>query len=961
MRPFKKLVLASTVLSTFGLGTHAFAQDPTKTADPTAQKSDDVQVVVVTGSHIRRKDLNTASPEITITSAEAVASGTMTVADLVQKLPQAANSEQTNGLLGGYIVTGGPGAETLSLYGLGAQNTLILINGRRMGPAGVAGSIGPIDLNVLPLQAFKQVDVLLDGSSSIYGSDAVGGVVNFVTKKNTDGTDLIIQTNVPQRSGGMDYTATLTTGKTFDKGYISLLGSYHEDTGLRIKDRKDTACAEDVLFDPSTGARSDFLDTNGHYRCNNLLNNSFQGYGYGGEFQLPVAGMTYPSDGVLATLPGWVRAGRSGHPATQPYLNETSSLYDNSTASQPVKTASVLVTGGYDVSSTTHLYSELLFNQRQSENHGAYQLFPYVSPYNPTNTVAAGLYNKTIPGSGYARPIIAYDHLTRVKVDYFRGVFGVNGTFQNFGPLNGFSYDTNYQISDSQGSYGQTFIYADRVAATTGYSGLACDPSAMTVSPTACVTIPWFSADVLAGKFSDAQKNFLFGYETGHTKYIQQTIESNISGDVFQLPAGAVSAVGGIFLESDQQNDTPGYNQQNSNYWGFSTAGITKGQTTTEQVYGEIYAPLIKNAPLIQHLDLTLSGRMANYSVAGSNSTYKVGAVWNITSEFAFTATHGTSFRAPSIYEKKLANQVGFFSVSDPCENWGDSTNAKIQTRCAAEGIPATYPGELATPEDITGGGDSLKPETARNTNYGFAWTPAWADLKVKVNYNSIIDVNKIESFGAQNIVNACYSTSDFPNYYCSLITRNATTHDITVVTDNYINVGKVDNRNVSLEVTYAKKFPFGRFVVQSNSSWQLKNSQVLGDQTTDYTGSVGSPVFTNQTRFDLTTRDWTFHWDFDLTGVSSDRRFYGGSDLQPATANYPNGYVMKIATPFYQIHNLSVTRNFDKLRITLGVKNVFDVKAPTLSTGEFREGTAALNMYDLLGRSAFLSIDKHF
>jgi len=956
MRLFKKLVLASTVLSTAGLGTHALAQDTTKTPDAKAQTPDDVQVVVVTGSHIRRKDLNTASPEITITSAEAVQSGTMTVADLVQKLPQAANSEQTNGLLGGYIVTGGPGAETLSLYGLGAQNTLVLINGRRMGPAGVQGSIGPIDLNVLPLQAFKQVDVLLDGSSSIYGSDAVGGVVNFITKKNTDGADLIVQANAPLRPHGGDYTITLTGGKTFDKGYLSFLGSYHEDTGLRIKDRKNTACAEDVYFDPSTGQRSDFLDTSGHYRCNNLLNDSFQGYNYGGEFQLPTAGFTPPADGVLATLPGWVRAGRSGHPDTQSYLNINSPLYGNQTVSEPVKTASALVTGGYDISSTAHLYTELLFNHRQGENHGVYQLFPYVDPTNPTNTVASGL-----PlGFGYARPIIAYDNFTRVKVDYFRGVFGVNGTFQNFGPLNGFSYDTYYQVSDSQGTYGQTFIYNDHVTAATG-PGVACDPSALTVSPTTCVSIPWFSSDVLAGKFSDAQKAFLFGYETGHTKYLQQTIESNISGDIFKLPAGAVSAVGGIFLESDQQNDTPGYNAINQNYWGFSTAGITKGQTTTEQVYGEIYAPLIKNAPLVQHLDLTLSGRMANYSVAGTNSTYKLGAVWNITSEFAFTVTHGTSFRAPSIYEKKLANQVGFFSVLDPCQNWGDSTNTKVQQRCQAEGIPSDYAGELSTPEDVTGGGAGLKPETARNTNYGFAWTPAWADLKVKVNYNSIIDVNKITSFGAQNIVNACYSTSTFPNFYCSLITRDPSTHDITVVTDNYINVGKVDNRNIALQVSYAKKFPFGRFVMESDSSWQLKNLQTLGDQATDYTGSVGSPVFTNQTRFDLTTRDWTYHWDFELTGQASDRRFYGGSDLQPVTPNYPKGYLVKVVTPFYQLHNVSITRNFDKLRITVGIKNLFDVKAPTLSSGEFRVGTAALNMYDLLGRSAFITVAKHF
>ena len=960
MRLLKKFVLASTVLSSVGLGTHAFAQDTTKSTDTTAKKSDDIQVVVVTGSHIRRKDLNTASPAITITSQEAVEQGATSVADLVQRLPQAANTEQTNGLLGGYIVTGGPGAETLSLYGLGAQNTVVLLNGRRMGPAGVQGSIGPIDLNTLPLAAFKQVDVLLDGSSSIYGSDAVGGVVNFITKKNTDGADLIVSGELPFQKGGSNSTTTLTWGKTFDKGYLTFLGSYHEDTGLTIGDRKDTACAEDVLFDPSTGARSDFLDTSGHYRCNNLLSDSFQGYNYGGEFQVPVAGMTYPADGVLATLPGWVRAGRAGHPDTQPYLNETTPNFGKETVSEPVKTASILITGGYDASADTHFYSELLYNTRDSQTHGLYQLFPYVNPNNPENTVAAGLYASLPSSYGYARPIIAYDKVEKVKVDYFRGVFGVNGTFQG-GLLNGFTYDNYYQISDSQGSYAQNFIYNDRVNATTDGSGLACNPAEITISKTSsCVAIPWFTPSVLAGQFTDAERNFLIGYETGHTQYIQQTIESNISGDVFQLPAGAVSAVGGIYLEADQQNDTPGYNAQNGNYWGFSTAGITKGQTSTEQMYAEIYAPLVKNVPFVQHLDLTISGRMSNYSVAGTNSTYKLGAVWNINSEFAFTLTRGTSFRAPAIYEEKLANQIGFFSVTDPCELWSQSNSSKVQTRCAAQGIPDTYPGELSTPEDITGGGSGLKPETARNTNIGFAWTPAWADLKVKINYNSILDFNQITTFGAQNIVNACYTTDAYPNFFCSLITRGAN-HDITSVLDDYINVGKTDNRNVGLEIDYGKKFSSGRFRIRSNSSWQLKNAQTLGDVTTDNTGSVGSPVFTNQTNLDFVTRDWTYHWDFELTGKASDLRFYNGSALQPPSTNYPNGYRIDAVTPFYQIHNASITRTFDKLQITVGIRNVFDVKAPTLSTGEFRVGTAALNMYDLLGRSGFISIDKHF
>src|SRR6185437_2038060 len=117
--------------------------------------------------------------------------------------------------------------------------------------------------------------------------------------------------------------------------------------------------------------------------------------------------------------------------------------------------------------------------------------------------------------------------------------------------LSGVRYDSSYQVSYSSAAYGQSFAYWDRVYATT-LRGSSCYASQMTVAPTACVTIPWLSGDVLAGKFTDAQRDFLFGYETGHTKYLQQTVEGNLSGDIAHLPAGAVSAVAGVFLQDDQ-------------------------------------------------------------------------------------------------------------------------------------------------------------------------------------------------------------------------------------------------------------------------------------------------------------------------------------------------------------------------------------------------------------------------
>ena len=956
MRIVKNIVLASTVLSSVGVGAQAFAQDTAAPASAAPKTEGETPVIVVTGSHLRRQDLNTASPVNTVTALQAEQSGATSVADLLQHLPQAASSEQTNSLYGSQIATGGSGIETLSLYGLGQQNTLVLLNGRRMGPSGVGPTVGAVDLNVLPLDAFKQVDVLLDGSSSIYGSDAVGGVVNYVTKKNTDGLDLIVNGNLPFRRTGAVYTATLSGGKTFDKGYVSVLASYHEETGLRASDRKDTACAQNVFSDPTTGQRVDVIDsTTGAYKCYNLWNSAVLSPFTGASYQY-MPGFTPPADAVVPNnMPaGWVSVAQRGASDTYAYQNYTTPVYDKETVIEPVRTASLLLNGGYDLSDTMQLYTELMYNHRRSENVLPGQIFTYLYPTNPENTLASSV--------GLVMPIIPYDVYTRTDVDYFRGVLGVQGTLGHAGVLTGFHYDTSYQVSYSSASYGQSFAYYDRVEATTG-PGTACDPSQMDVAPTACVTIPWLSPSVLAGNFTDAQRNFLFGYETGHTKYLQQTIESNLTGDIAHLPAGAVSAVAGVFLQDDQMIDTPGYNAINDNYWGQNTVGITKGTLSSEQVYGEVYAPLVKDLTLVKALDLTLSGRYANYSGAGSDGTYKVGMVWNLTGEYALAATHGTSFRAPTIYESHLANQDGYSQLVDPCTDWGNSNNAKTQQSCAAQNLSPTFVDGAST-DIFTGGGPGLKPETATNTNLGVIWTPAWAELKVAVRYNIIDDRNKIADFGAQNIVDACYSGQGNASFFCGLITRDSTTGDLATVRDDYINVARVENRNIDLQVDYARTFPLGRLTVASDSSWQIANKETLGDQTTDNTGAVGSPVFTNQTNIAFMTHGWLLHWGMNLTGKASDLRNYGNSALMPATLQYPNGYLIKAVTPFYQIHNVSVTHDFDKVRVTVGIDNLFDTQAPTLSStavGEWRAGTAALNMYDLLGRSVYATVDKHF
>ncbi|HEY9182560.1 MAG TPA: TonB-dependent receptor plug domain-containing protein, partial [Gammaproteobacteria bacterium] len=184
------------------------------TATPAgAQPSQEGQdVVVVTGSRIRRDTFNSPSPVQVITRDEVLAAGFNSTTEALQSTAVTTGAAQVNNAFGGFVTDGGPGANTLSLRGLGAGRTLVLINGRRVSPAGTRGAVGSADLNVLPNAMISHVEVLRDGASSIYGSDAIAGVVNVVTLDQLDGVTFEAQHNGPLDGGGEQTRVSIVGG-----------------------------------------------------------------------------------------------------------------------------------------------------------------------------------------------------------------------------------------------------------------------------------------------------------------------------------------------------------------------------------------------------------------------------------------------------------------------------------------------------------------------------------------------------------------------------------------------------------------------------------------------------------------------------------------------------------------------------------------------------------------------------
>jgi iron complex outermembrane recepter protein len=842
MRLSKKGLMATTFIVGATLLSPAIASaqsQPNQTQQQEEREEEraaQVSDVVVTGSRIRRNEFTSSQPIQVITAEQSALEGTVDTAEILQSSTAANTATQINNFFTGFVTTGGPGVNTVSLRGLGAQRTLVLVNGRRVGPAGVRGTVGPVDLNTIPSSLIERVEILTDGASSIYGSDAVAGVINIITKQNLDGGSIDANASVPFDGNGEEYRLSAGFGRSFDRGYLSVGADYYERKALYFGDREWFDCPQARVFaDENLNIRRDVLE-NGEFKCDFTVNGIIR-------TQLAASAGTVLArnrrDGDFVVnpgavqgggftgcdIPGWQQvAGGFNNPAfpnptATPQNNCSitaqstdlrrqaysvyplySDRYGSRTAISPVKRATLSLFGGYDLTPNIELFGELLYNRRESEQISWRQLFPTVSPehsQNPWGGPFNGMTN-TFNGAYYATPVALVNSNSDQQVDYYRGVAGIRGDLNLAGRT--FDWELAAQYSRSDGTYGGNFFYNDRVEATAGYYALFganatgqtigprrafgavngnCD-AAILISATSCPTggINWFSQDFLEnGVLPADQMNFLMGYEQGRTTYDHQYIEGVISGDLFNLPAGPLGMALGFQIRREEIDDTPGPEQSRNNLWGSTSAGRTAGSDSVREAFLELEVPLFRDMFLMDSLSMNLSGRVSDYDSYGTNSTYKVGVNWAITPEWRLRASKGTSFRAPALYELYLANQTSFLGQAsvDPCRNWGLSTNQTLRTNCAADGVPEDFnvPGSSAT--IITGGGVGiLDAETADSFSAGLIWTPSFVNLSIAVDYFDIEINNQVAQFGAANILNGCYTSDNYPNEaLCTLFTRD--------------------------------------------------------------------------------------------------------------------------------------------------------------------------------------------
>ena len=553
--PWLWLLGGFIVSLSLAISPQVFAQD---SADEEDDADDAIDEIVTTGSRLKRDTYSSISPLQIITGQVSREVGLIDAADILQE-STASSGQQIDLTFSGFVLDNGPAASTISLRGLGEARTLVLINGRRMAPAGVEGAPFAPDLNQVPASMVQQYDLLLDGASSVYGSDAIAGVANVILRKDFDGLEIESFSRVPEYTNGVDHTLSVVWGKNFDRGFIGAGAEYTTSERVRRRDRPWTkGCA-----------RHHEIDENGQIRSQEQFYNNVYGMPWddcrigllAARVSVPFSGSIYATPG--ASNGGWVDFSESsifgfGVDSDQNGVADLSfrdyslngkDSQQNSDIFPDTDSINFMAFGEYTFDGEANItpyfetmYSDFEFFSNSSEG----QLFPSVpalNPFNPCNPAAvngvdcglafdalmnnpgviAGVMNafgcdpstggscdqtRGAIGPASVTPIVSVAgdrNFTDVSGDQLRVVGGVRGDlpFMNFGSLDNWSFDAYVSFTTSQALSERRGIREDRldlafgVYSTTNTPCEMNDPTA--VGPRSGLTMADLASDVAPG------------------------------------------------------------------------------------------------------------------------------------------------------------------------------------------------------------------------------------------------------------------------------------------------------------------------------------------------------------------------------------------------------------------------------------------------------------------------------
>lgn len=941
------------------------------------EEAAELQRVAVTGSRIRRIQTEGAKPVLTLDRKDLERTGLTSIGQVLQELTIAGSAINT-----GFNSSGnfgfppdgggvGAGATRFNLRGLGSNRTLVLVNGQRWVPgASASGVPSAVDLNTIPITAIESVEILKDGASTVYGADAIAGVVNIITRSDFDGIEANVYAgNFIGEGDGAQQQFDLSLGNTTTRSSLFFNVSYTDQNRVNASDREQSQFPV-----PGTGlsrgssgtpqGRFIFnipgtVDTFGGLCAPTDTNNDGINDASGCDLTTP-SGSVFPNG--VPQFPG----------DFIPFSNDERFNFSPFNLVQtPSERTSVWVEGRYDLVQGSEfnatIYSRFLFNRRESINQAAPEpifLGPgagtgnqadvtsidVTNPFNPFGVGLDAASNFVLLGR---RPIEAGPRIFEQQVDtlYFNG--GLEGSFSVGNRF--FDWDVNLVFSENSADQSkQGGFRLDRLAQALG----PVDDCNGAIN--GCVPLNLFGGQTNGGTITQEQLDFISFIQVDNSEQDLFDFNVNISGELFDLPGGPVG-----FAVGYEHRDRDGFFLPDPIVVAGDSNGIpaqpTSGGFNVNSIYGELIVPVLAGVPGAELLELSGSIRNADFSTFGSTTNGKIELRWKPIPDLLIRGTFSEGFRAPSIGELFGSETRFDATLADPCNTANFPTlPAEQQQNCIGLGVPdGGFVQANPQISVITGGNDTLDAESADSYSVGFLYSPGWASdipgvdsIDYEFNWYRHELNNAIRAVDAQFLLDECVRTLD-PSI-CNNINRNAT-GNIAGFDNRLTNIGGIETEGIDLNLSYnSPATQYGRFGIDWNTTYIISFDEIVpaaggGFQTlsregVEFNDSAIPEIQSNANfiwQYDNWSAVWTIQYTDSLTETCSD--FLDGSpdsfvnlglcsNPEPTPLDgFGTAPTNRLSSTFYHdIHVTFSTKLFGAdTSLTVGAENIFDRDPP--------------------------------
>ncbi|MDN3376938.1 MULTISPECIES: TonB-dependent receptor [unclassified Pseudoalteromonas] len=855
------------------------------------KQNDNIERINVTGSHIKRTDFESASPVTVIDAAQIAQTGIVNVEDLLQRMSFSAGvaGNATNA----YWTSGGYGTAQVNLRGMGIKRTLVLLNGRRIVNGGT-GANSSVDLNMIPTSIIERVEVLKDGASAIYGADAVAGVVNIITKTQLDGAEFTAKVGAADDGEGQSQELSFNVGGEFDRGHFIFSASYINTEAVRQSDRIDCAKSETVNDDGSSQLECFGSATTAGGRALLAGGSSVQ-------FNQDPNGDGNSYEAYDSAKHGFNYIG---------YLN----------AVNPSERINLSTNFTFELSDNINLFTEAQYSNRQSEQ--------IVTPRSISGIMVSKdfLYNPT----GQDLEITRRRNV-ELGAPYFfqetntaRIVVGLEGTLNN-----DWNWQLAYNYGRNTGTDGWTFDQDISKVANTLDENICSYESGAAIP---CGD--WFGVDELTPDVIEYVKY----HREGNGGNELRSLTFNLSGDIIELPAGALAFAAGV-----EKRDEKGWRNPDS------TVLANGGEDAIDGSYSVTEGFIELAIPVLESVEAQVATRYSDYSTFGSKMTYKLGLTWQVVDSLMLRGVKSTAFRTPMITELFGGTNAENLRTIDPCEG----ATGDIATNCLAAGLPADFVQDGTTVRTSVGGNPDVNPESADTLTLGMVWQSNTIEgLSTTVDYFDIEVEDAITSVNGSDALKLCYTDPDVYSAYCDTFTRHPVTGQVNSLSQRPVNAAFEKVSGIDFNTRYNTEL-FGL-----TSQFELDATRLLKHETTPFAGqdtqSLLGYITEDQGSYtkwranlgvSVKADTWSAHYAMRYIGTADDVN--GGGPIGSAV---PSIIYNDIQGRYFISQNTF---------LSIGIDNIFDKKAPFLTS--WNDANTDVMTYDLLGRRGYLKLNINF